>query len=182
MIHHRAKTPVPIPARTLAQVLELVRVQALAPVPEPVPALAQAPVLAVVIPVLTWLHVRETGREGGAPRSARAASWTRYVPGFVLGFLAMAVVRSVGDAMLAGGRAYGVFDAGQWKALTDVIGDTLASRYLLGTAMAAVGLSTSFRVFRGVGLKPFAVGLAGAVAVGSVGMAMAILFGRFVTL
>ena len=72
--------------------------------------------------------------------------------------------------------------ASDGKALTDVIGDTLASRYLLGTAMAAVGLSTSFRVFRGVGLKPFAVGLAGAVVVGSVGMAMAILFGRFVTL
>lgn len=153
--------------------------------------------LAVVIPVLTWLHARETRRVGddgadaesvrmgggavGRPRSS--PSWMRYIPGFVLGFLAMAVVRSAGDAMLGrSGMAYGLFDAGDWKALTDLIGDSLASRVLLGTAMAAVGLSTSFTVFRGVGLKPFAVGFAGALVVGSVGMLMAVLLGRFVTL
>ena len=136
--------------------------------------------LAVVIPVLTWLHVRETGH---ATQASSSQSWRRYVPGFVVGFLAMAVVRSVGDAMLASsGLAYGAFDAAGWKAVTDLVGDTVASRYLLGTAMAAVGLSTSFRVFRGVGLKPFAVGFAGALVVGTVGMVMAVLFGRFVTL
>jgi len=178
--------------------------------------------LAVVIPVLTWLHVREKrrvddgagatslragdGDEGAGPGSRRAGgavigserrdvrhvgvrraasslSWTRYVPGFVLGFLAMAVVRSAGDAMLGrSGMAYGLFDAYDWKAVTDLVGDSLASRVLLGTAMAAVGLSTSFTVFRGVGLKPFAVGFAGALVVGSVGMLMAVLFGRFVAL
>jgi len=37
-------------------------------------------------------------------------------------------------------------------------------------------------VFKGVGLKPFAVGMAGALAVGSVGMLMAVIFGRFVHL
>jgi hypothetical protein len=37
-------------------------------------------------------------------------------------------------------------------------------------------------VFKGVGMKPFAVGFAGAVAVGVVGMAMAVAFGRFVHL
>jgi uncharacterized integral membrane protein (TIGR00698 family) len=160
--------------------------------------------LAVVIPVLTWLHVREQGRAGAhgdvrsdAVRSdgtsvpsagptsvpATAQSWTRYVPGFVLGFLAMAVVRSAGDATLgSSGSAYGVLDADGWKRVTDLVGDTLASRVLLGTAMAAVGLSTSFTVFHGVGLKPFVVGFAGALVVGSVGMLMAVLFGGFVTL
>ena len=39
--------------------------------------------------------------------------------------------------------------------------------------MAAVGLNTSFAVFKGVGLKPFAVGMAGALVVGAVGMMMA---------
>ena len=48
--------------------------------------------------------------------------------------------------------------------------------------MAAVGLNTSFAVFKGVGSKPFAVGLAGALVVGAVGMVMAIIFGRFVHL
>lgn len=138
--------------------------------------------LAVVIPVLTWMHVKEHGGARHAA-AATAGSWTRYVPGFVLGFLAMAVVRSVGDAMLGGtGLAYGVLDGHGWKTASDLIGDTVASRVLLGTAMAAVGLSTSFNVFRGVGLKPFAVGLAGALVVGTVGMLMAILFGGFVSL
>ena len=105
------------------------------------------------------------------------------MPGFVIGFLAMAVVRSVGDATLgAGGAAYGLFDAGAWSDLTSSLGDFWASRLLLGTAMAAVGLNTSFKVFRGVGLKPFVVGLAGAAVVGTVGLLMAIGFGRFVTL
>jgi uncharacterized integral membrane protein (TIGR00698 family) len=136
--------------------------------------------LAVVIPVLTWMHARESHAAGGVRKTA---PWTQFVPGFVVGFLAMAVVRSVGDATLgSSGAAYGVWDTTSWKELTDSIGDFWASRMLLGTAMAAVGLNTSFRVFRGVGLKPFAVGLAGALAVGTVGMLMAIVFGRFVTL
>ena len=88
------------------------------------------------------------------------------MPGFVLGFVAMAVVRSVGDAMLASGGA--AFGSG-----TRLPGQRhqaarryWASQMLLGTAMAAVGLNTSFAVFKGVGLKPFAVGMAGALVVG----------------
>ncbi len=127
--------------------------------------------LAVVIPILTWMHARESHAGGGARKTAH---WTQFVPGFVMGFLAMAVVRSVGDAMLGStGAAYGVWDAAQWRQLTDWIGDFWASRMLLGTAMAAVGLNTSFKVFKGVGLKPFVVGLAGALVVGTVGMLMA---------
>jgi hypothetical protein len=43
-------------------------------------------------------------------------------------------------------------------------------------------LSTSFAVFKGVGARPFLVGLAGAVVVGAVGMAMAVVFGVYVSL
>jgi uncharacterized membrane protein YadS len=139
----------------------------------------------VVIPVLTWMHARHGG--AGSGRGVAAGVWRqsvgRYVPAFVVGFLLMAVLRSIGDAILGPpGFAFGAIDGREWKQVIDVVGDTVASRVLLGTAMAAVGLSTSFEVFRGVGLKPFAVGLAGAIAVGSAGMLMAVLFGRFVTL
>lgn len=143
--------------------------------------------LAVVIPVLTLRHLREggTGLQARArERSARGRlSWTKYVPAFVVGFLGMAVLRTIGDAMVTRtGVAYGLFDADRWPVVTAFVGDTLASRLLLGTAMAAVGLSTSLAVFKGVGLKPFLVGLAGAFVVGLVGMLMAVLFGRYVTL
>ena len=105
------------------------------------------------------------------------------VPGFVIGFLAMAVVRSIGDWTLgSNGAAFGVWSAAQWASITKQLGDYWASQILLGTAMAAVGLNTNFAVFKGVGLKPFAVGMAGALVVGAVGMTMAIIFGRFVHL
>ena len=95
----------------------------------------------------------------------------------------MAIVRSIGDAMLGAGRAaLGVWDAAGWAAITSLAGDTVGARWLLGMAMAAVGLNTSFAVFKGVGLKPFVVGLVGALAVGVVGFVMAMLLGGLVTL
>jgi uncharacterized integral membrane protein (TIGR00698 family) len=136
--------------------------------------------MAAVIPFLTWMHVRESrAHRPGAPRMR----WTQLVPAFVIGFLAMAVVRSIGDATLAsGGLAFELWDADAWGALAAQVGDYWASRILLGTAMAAVGLNTSFAVFKGMGMRPFAVGLAGAAAVGAVGLTMALIFGRLVTL
>ena len=137
--------------------------------------------LAGVIPLLAWLHMRAARQQSSATR--KAARWTTLVPAFVLGFVAMALVRTVGDATLqASDAAYGLWSAASWGALTTHIGDFWASRVFLGTAMAAVGLNTSFGVFKGVGAKPFAVGLVGALVVGAVGMTMAIVLGRFVSL
>jgi uncharacterized integral membrane protein (TIGR00698 family) len=137
--------------------------------------------LAAVIPILTWMHLKSQAKLIGA--GAVGFNLSSLVPGFVVGFLAMAVLRSIGDWTLgSSGAAYGVFDAAAWASLTKQLGDYWASQILLGTAMAAVGLNTNFAVFKGVGLKPFAVGMAGALVVGAVGMTMAIIFGRFVHL
>ncbi len=93
------------------------------------------------------------------------------------------MVRTIGDATLrASGAAYGIWNSGAWNSLTNQVGDFWASRLLLGTAMAAVGLNTSLAVFKGVGMRPFIVGLAGAFVVGAVGMTMAVIFGSFVSL
>lgn len=136
--------------------------------------------MAAVVPLLTWLHLRDS--QAVVP-GVRTTKWAQLVPGFVIGFLAMAVVRSIGDATLASsGLAFGRWDATAWSTLTAQAGDYWASKIFLGTAMAAVGLNTSFAVFRGVGLRPFAVGLSGAVVVGAAGLTMALVFGRFATL
>lgn len=132
--------------------------------------------LAIVVPLLAFLYLR---RQGGAGARVPVRS---LLPVFVLGFVGMALVRSLGDLTLPSGAAFGVFDGAAWKALTTQLGDLWGSKYLLGTAMAGVGLSTSFSVFKGVGLKPFAVGLAGAALVGAVGLVMALLVGQFVQL
>ena len=136
--------------------------------------------LAAVIPILTWMHMRAQAKIGSGGIGVRISS---LVPGFVIGFLAMAVVRSLGDwTLTSNGAAFGVWSAAQWASITKSLGDYWASQILLGTAMAAVGLNTNFAVFKGVGMKPFAVGMAGALVVGAVGMAMAVIFGRFVHL
>ena len=136
--------------------------------------------LAGVIPLLTWMHVRSQRAIGSGGIGAVS---TTLVPGFVIGFLAMAIVRSFGDwTLTSNGAAFGVWSAAQWTSITKSLGDYWASQILLGTAMAAVGLNTNFAVFKGVGLKPFAVGMAGALVVGAVGMTMAVIFGRFVHL
>jgi uncharacterized integral membrane protein (TIGR00698 family) len=137
--------------------------------------------LAAVIPALTWMHARHARAAAGPGRPA--TSWRSLVPTFVLGFVAMALVRSAGDAMLgADGLALGVWDRDGWARVSSLLGDTIGARWLLGTAMAAVGLNTNFAVFKGVGLKPFVVGLAGALVVGAVGFAMASLLGGLVSL
>jgi uncharacterized integral membrane protein (TIGR00698 family) len=137
--------------------------------------------LAAVIPILTWMHRRSQATRIGT--GGATATTTSLVPGFVIGFVLMALVRTIGDATLGStGAAFGFINAGSWASLTRDLGDFWASQVLLGTAMAAVGLNTNFAVFKGVGLKPFAVGMAGAVVVGAVGMSLAILLGRFVHL
>lgn len=136
--------------------------------------------LAAVIPLLTWLHYR-SGQ--GTASGRKRPGWKTLIPTFVIGFVAMAVVRTLGDLTLqTGGAAYGIWSAAAWSSLTNQIGDFWAGRVLLGTAMAAVGLNTSFSVFKGVGARPFVVGFAGALVVGAVGLLMAIVFGRFVSL
>lgn len=139
--------------------------------------------LAVVVPVLTLLHTRHAGNtsaRAGAPKDGvRRAP---LVPMFVVAFVAMSALRSLGDATLMKGRAFGVWDAAGWKSVTQTLGEVWGSRVLLGTALAAVGLGTHARVFRGVGLRPFAVGFAGALVVGGVGALMALTFGAHVRL
>ena len=68
-----------------------------------------------------------------------------YVPIFVLGFVGMSAVRSVGDAMLAENMlAYGMLGEEEWKATTKLVGNQIGGHYLLGTAMAAdIGSSTA---------------------------------------
>jgi uncharacterized integral membrane protein (TIGR00698 family) len=137
--------------------------------------------LAAVIPILTYMHMKSQAKSIGA--GGVGFSISSLVPGFVIGFLAMAVVRSIGDWTLgSNGAAFGIWDGATWASITKQLGDYWASQILLGTAMAAVGLNTNFAVFKGVGLKPFAVGMAGALVVGAVGMTMAVIFGRYVHL
>ena len=90
----------------------------------------------------------------------------------MLGFVGMSAARSAGDVMLAEwGAAYGLFDAAAWKDATNLLGSEVGGKYLLGTAMAAVGLNTSLSALSGVGPRPFLLGLSGAICVGGTAFA-----------
>ncbi|HVR44111.1 MAG TPA: putative sulfate exporter family transporter [Thermoanaerobaculia bacterium] len=130
----------------------------------------------VVVPLLGWIATRRRPVGSGAPRASLAS----LVPLFVIGFVAMAVVRTIGDLTLArSGVALGVVDGDAWRAATRWIGE-VASGWLLTTAMAAVGLSTRFAMFRRLGARPLWLGGIVAIAVGASGMALALLVSPWV--
>ncbi len=129
--------------------------------------------IAAVVPLLGFLYAR---RRAANTRVQIASLF----PLFVLGFILAAVIRSLGDGMLDRGlNALALLDATQWRALTKFLGET-SSQWLLGTAMAAVGLSTDFSMFRQMGLRPLYLGFAVALVVGVVGLGVAALIGPLI--
>ena len=81
------------------------------------------------------------------------------IPGFVLLFILMVVVRNAGDAAVAAGMMSGAL----WAQIGDVAART--SEYALTIGMAGVGLTLSIKELPGLGLKPFAVAAGAALAV-----------------
>jgi uncharacterized membrane protein YadS len=101
----------------------------------------------------------------------------KYVPAFIWGFVGASVLRSLGDSTLrSDGRAFYWLDAQEWKFTVDLIGNTLGSQVLLGTAMAGVGLSTDMAVLKGVGWRPFVVGGLGSLTMGATALVLALHF------
>ena len=123
--------------------------------------------LVAVVPALGWIHARGAGGTG------KRTPLARLFPVFVLGFLGMAVLRTVGDGALADpGAALGPFDARDWNELTGGI-ESLATAVCLPMAMAALGLGIRLGALRDLGLKPLLLGAGAATAVGLAALASA---------
>jgi uncharacterized membrane protein YadS len=143
--------------------------------------------LAGVVPGLSWSKYREevSAAEASAAESESSkkdekvtaisglATFQKFVPPFLMAFVGMATLRSIGDMTLDSDSslAFGVLDPSTYKMMISLLGDDL-SKACLGTAMAAVGLSTDFSSLRGVGVKPFLVGGSGAFVVAGTGLAV----------
>ncbi|MBI5767931.1 MAG: putative sulfate exporter family transporter [Verrucomicrobia bacterium] len=121
--------------------------------------------LAGAIPFVAWFYLRNGGAAG-----ARKTSWSTVFPLFVLGFVAMTVVRTVGDSSA---RAFGVLEPAQWRQLLGHAEEftTIA----IAVVMASVGLQTDFSRFRRLGLRPLFVGFVAALAVGALSVAALLL-------
>ena len=130
--------------------------------------------MSVLIPLMAILYRR--GQQGGAKVKQ---PWHQILPLFVVGFVIMACVRSLGDQTLgpAGANpAFGFIPTATWSHVDPYAKITVS--WLLATALGAVGLGTGFAKLKGLGWKPFSVGFAAALLVGCVSTLLIKLFVR----
>lgn len=123
--------------------------------------------MAAVIPLVAVYYHRGRDRTG-LPKQ----KWHTFVPLFVVGFVAMVLVRTLGDI---GDRPFGLLTAEQWEASVGVVKE--ASKWCLIVAMASIGLGTDLARMRTIGMKPLMVGLSAAVLVGGVSLGLITVFG-----
>jgi uncharacterized integral membrane protein (TIGR00698 family) len=111
----------------------------------------------VVIPAIVWWGMR----------GERHAEARTTFPLFVLGFIAFAALRSVGDQVLA--------EQAWWPALISAAGK--ASAFLFAMAMAAIGMQIRVAALRALGPMPAVVALLTAVGMGAVALGIVALLG-----
>jgi uncharacterized integral membrane protein (TIGR00698 family) len=111
--------------------------------------------MAPLIVLIAWRSSRSRIRTAGADGEVRAAALEAF-PVFVLGFLAVAALRS-----------FEVIS----ERVSSLAGD--ASSFLIVTAIAAVGLTTDLREIRSVGSRPVLVALGATAVLAVLGLAFA---------
>lgn len=113
--------------------------------------------MVVVIPIAGYLaHASQHGASGRQFRLHQA------IPTFVLAYVAMAALRSLGDW---GGQPFGVLTKEAWRSALSLADS--AAAWLLTSATAAIGLGTQFSRLKRLGWRPFVTGFAAASAVGA---------------
>ena len=121
----------------------------------------------VVIPLMAFRSQLRSQRTQHGQRNRQtddlASQLRAAIPFFVFGFLAMSLLRTLGDW---GEQPFGVLSHATWHSIIERA--TQTATVCLAVAMAAVGLGTSFSRLRGLGLRPLGVGLAAALLVGVV--------------
>lgn len=117
-----------------------------------------------------------SARAFNRPMSASASQaarldWKKLVPGFVLGFLALSVVRTLGVA--AGVLPQSVSHPGELQTAAAFLktADEI-SKFLILMALTGVGLNTHLASLRRLGLKPLLVGTSVAVLLAALSLAL----------
>jgi uncharacterized integral membrane protein (TIGR00698 family) len=113
--------------------------------------------MAIVIPLVAYLY-RDPGEHGKVRFPDRR---TTTLPAFLLGFIAMCTIRSLGDL---GTPALGFLSSGTWSATIATAQTVSDGCFVL--AMAAVGLQTRLSAFAHLGLAPLLLAMLAASVVG----------------
>jgi uncharacterized integral membrane protein (TIGR00698 family) len=114
--------------------------------------------IALIVPMMAYVYQQKS------EKTQKVGNFFSLFPLFIIGFIMMAAVRTIGDITLENGQAWGIFAEKDWLQLTKNIQHW--SERFLAMAMAGVGLGTSFRQLRSMGAKPFYVGFGTSVCVG----------------
>lgn len=116
--------------------------------------------MAPVIVALSWFYLKRRLAEGEAKGGGRGIKLQQAVPLFVLGFVGMAVLNSIG-----------VFPDAVRK------GIQMISQFLIVAALAGVGLETNLATMRKIGLRPFYAGLCAAIFMAAVSFGLITVLG-----
>jgi uncharacterized integral membrane protein (TIGR00698 family) len=116
--------------------------------------------MAPVIVGFSWLYFTRRQAEGKAQGRKAGVKWQQAVPLFVLGFVGMAILNSLG-----------AFPPAIRNGLQTV------SQFLIVCALAGVGLETSVSSMRKIGFRPFYAGLCAAGFMAAVSFALITLIG-----
>lgn len=123
--------------------------------------------MAVVIPLMVYVYTKnQLGKE------AKRINPLKLFPLFILGFIALAIVRSLGDHFIIRSQLF--WNASSWNHFWHLVKQW--SGNFLAVAMAGVGLGTGFKKLRELGLRPFFVGLLAAVFVGITSLVLVEIF------
>jgi uncharacterized integral membrane protein (TIGR00698 family) len=122
----------------------------------------------IVIPIMIYLFSKNNN--SNINKKNRRKSILSYFPIFVIGFIAFAIIRSIGDQLIVEKGFF--WNADSWKFLHSAIKNW--SGHILTVAMAAVGLNTDLKKLKKLGYKPLVAGFITALFVGLVSLVMII--------
>jgi|SRR5690625_2966538 len=117
-----------------------------------------------------------------ADNKSNSFKWYEFVPLFIIGFLLLSLVRTLGDtSVIYSGKAFWLLNDSTWESLYSYV-SSFGTTYLLGMAMAGIGLSTDFKMFKGLGITPLIIGFVAMVSVGIVSMILVGAFGHLINI
>ena len=104
----------------------------------------------------------------GEETLSKKTKYSKAIPLFLFGFLALAIIRTIGD-----GTSF--LPPFQWKWLVQQVNDL--GKFLVLIAMAGIGLNTKFDTMRQIGPKPFLVGLVASILLAFISLSLIYLLG-----
>ena len=119
----------------------------------------------LVIPFLAFWFARKNAGQ----TSEQKIQIMKYIPLFVIGYVVMGIVRSLGDAVFA--------DSAAWDCCWHFVKSS--ATYVIAVAITCIGLNTNIKKLTELGYRPFVCGLIAAVSVGVVSFLLVTAFGNY---